>query len=160
MNADGSGGGGAITRNRVTDRDPAWSPDGSRIAFCSSRGGTPQVYVMNISTLQAQRLTYEGDYNCSPAWSPDGKWIAYAGQRGGLFQISVISAGGGSPTQLTSSGSNEDPTWAPDSRYVAYSGKRGGKRKIYMNDRSGRWESALTDGPSDDSSPSWSGRLN
>ena len=114
---------------------------------------------MRMVSSDAQRLTFEGEYNCAPAWSPDGKWIAYAGQRGGAFQIFVIAAEGGRATQLTESGSNEDPTWAPDSRYLAFAGRRGGKRKIYMIDRTGRWEHPLTDGPSDDSSPNWSRRL-
>jgi TolB protein len=114
---------------------------------------------MPIGSLQPQRVTFEGDYNCSPAWSPDGKWIAYAGQRGGAFQIFVIAADGGRATQLTTTGTNEDPTWAPDSRYLAFAGRRGSRRKIYMIDRTGKWENALTDGPSDDSSPNWSRRL-
>jgi TolB protein len=148
-----------LTTHWGIDSDPSWSPDGARIAFCSSRGGSPQVYVMPAGSLQPQRLTFEGEYNCAPAWSPDGKWIAYAGQRGGAFQIFVIPAEGGRATQLTASGSNEDPTWAPDSRYLAFAGRRGGKRKIYMIDRTGKWEHPLTDGPSDDSSPNWSRRL-
>jgi len=148
-----------LTSHWGIDSDPTWSPDGSRLAFCSSRAGSPQVYIMAIGSTEAQRLTFDGEYNCSPNWSPDGKWIAYAGQRGGQFQIFVIAAAGGPATQLTGSGSNEDPSWAPDSRYLAFSGKRGGQRKIYMIDRTGKWEHPLTDGPSDDSSPSWSRRL-
>lgn len=149
-----------LTEHWGIDSDPAWSPDGSRIAFCSSRSGNPQIYVMRTVSAEAQRITFEGDYNCSPAWSPDGKWLAYAGQRGGNFQVFAIAASGGRAVQLTETGSNEDPTWAPDSRYIAFSSRRGGRRKLYMVDRTGRWEYALTDGPSDDSSPSWSGRLN
>lgn len=149
-----------LTEHWGIDSDPVWSPDGTRIAFCSSRSGGPQVYIMRPGSPDAQRLTFQGEYNCSPAWSPDGKWIAYAGQRGGAFQIFVMASSGGQPVQLTQTGSNEDPTWAPDSRYLAYSSRRGGRRKIHMVDRTGRWEYALTDGPSDDSSPSWSGRLN
>ena len=148
-----------LTTHWGIDSDPSWSPDGSRIVFCSSRAGSPQVYVMRTTTLDAQRLTFEGEYNCSPVWSPDGKHIAYAGLRGGLFQIFVIPAEGGSARRLTAAGSSEDPSWSPDSRYIAYSSKRGGRTKVYMIDLSGRWEHQLTDGPSDDSSPSWSNRL-
>ena len=54
---------------------------------------------------------------------------------------------------------DHDPTWSPDSRYVAYSGKRAGRSKIYMIDIQGRQERQLTGGSSDDSSPSWSRRL-
>jgi TolB protein len=148
-----------LTSHWGIDSDPSWSPDGSRFAFCSSRAGSPQVYIQSVSGGEAQRVTFDGEYNCAPNWSPDGKWIAYAGRRSGLFQIFVIPAAGGPATQLTASGSNEDPSWAPDSRYLAFAGKRGSVRKIYMIDRTGKWEHPLTDGPSDDSSPSWSRRL-
>ncbi len=154
----------ARTSRRLTthwgiDSDPSWSPDGSRIVFCSSRSGSPQVYTMRLGDLEPRRLTFQGNYNCAPVWSPDGRWIAYAGQVRGVFQIFVIPSEGGPARQLTVSGSSEDPTWSPDSRYLAFAGRRGGRSKIYMIDAEGRWEHALTDGPSDDSSPSWSGRL-
>jgi len=149
-----------LTTHWGIDVDPSWSPDGAHIVFCSSRSGTPQIYAMRLSDSATRRLTFDGKYNCSPSWSPDGKWIAYAGRRSGRFQIFVIPSAGGTPRQLTFAGSNEDPTWSPDARYVAFSGKRGPAKKIYLIDRYGRWERQLTDGPGDDSSPSWSNRLN
>jgi TolB protein len=148
-----------LTNHWNIDVDPAWSPDGRQIAFCSSRSGKPQIYTMTRDGRELRRVTFSGDYNCSPSWSPDGRMIAYAGQIRGQFQIFVIPAAGGSPIQLTASGSNEDPSWSPDSRYVVYSGKRGGRRKLYMADAKGGWERQLTSGNGDDSSPSWSRRL-
>jgi len=148
-----------LTAHWGIDVEPSWSPDGRRIAFCSSRSGTPQIYTTHVGRVDVQRITFEGDYNCSPAWSPDGRWIAFAGQRQGRFKIFVVPAAGGTPRQLTHSGSNEEPTWAPDSRYLAFSAKRGAHRKIYMIGLEGRWERQLTSGTADDSSPSWSRRL-
>lgn len=148
-----------LTRHWGIDVNPVWSPDGSRIAFCSSRSGKPQIYTMAADGQEVQRLTFTGDYNCAPDWSPDGRHIAFAGRRQGRFQIFVISARGGSARQVTFAGSNEDPSWSPDSRYIAFSGKRGEHRKLYMVDISGRWETQLTDGRGDDTSPNWSGRL-
>ena len=72
----------------------------------------------------------------------------------------VVPAAGGAARQLTFAGSNEDPTWSPDAGYIAFSGRRSGQKKIYMTDLQGRWERQLTDGPGNDSSPSWSRRLN
>ncbi len=157
---------GSASTRRLTshwgiDVGGSWSPDGRRIAFCSARSGTPQIYVMSASgEADARRLTFEGDYNCSPSWSPDGKSIAFAGRRQGAFHIFVVPVTGGSARQLTFAGSNEDPTWSPDSRYIAFTGRRGAQKKIYMTDILGRWERQLTDGPGNDSSPSWSRRLN
>ncbi len=141
------------------DVDPAWSNDGKRLAFCSSRSGRPQVYVMDISERRPERLTFEGTYNCSPTWSPDGTTIAYTGRTDGRFQIFTIPATGGGRRQLTFEGSNEDPTWSPDSRFIAFSSRRGGRKKLFLVDADGRWERQLTDGEGDDTSPSWSRRL-
>jgi TolB protein len=157
----GAGSSRRLTTHWGIDVGGSWSPDGRRIAMCSARSGTPQIYIMAPGNeAGAQRITFEGDYNCSPTWSPDGRHIAYAGRRQGSFQIFVVSAAGGTPRQLTFAGSNEDPTWSPDSRYIAFSSRRGSQKKIYMTDIQGRWERQLTDGSSNDSSPSWSRRLN
>ncbi len=151
-------------QDRLTDHwgidvDPSWSPDGSRLAFCSSRGGTPQVYTMAPSSKEAKRITFAGGYNCAPSWSPDGRYLAYSGRVGRDFHIFVIPAAGGEARQLTFTGSNEDPSWAPDSRFIVFSREQGGDRKLFLVDVTGRWERQLTAGKGDDSSPSWSRRL-
>lgn len=148
-----------LTDHWGIDVDPSWSPDGSRLAFCSSRGGSPQVYTMDPDSRQATRVTFSGSYNCSPVWSPDGRWIAYAGRVGRDFHIFVVPAGGGTPKQVTFSGSNEDPTWSPDSRFLVFSREQASERKLVLVDITGRWEKQLTAGRGDDSSPSWSRRL-
>jgi len=152
------------SQDRLTDHwgidvDPSWSPDGSRLAFCSSRGGTPQVYTMSPSSKQVARVTFSGSYNCAPVWSPDGKYIAYSGRVGRDFHVFVVPSGGGDARQITFSGSNEDPSWAPDSRFIVFARESGGDRKLMLVDITGRWERQLTTGKGDDSSPSWSRRL-
>jgi TolB protein len=148
-----------LTDHWGIDVDPGWSPDGGRIVFCSSRSGAPQIYTMAVDGSDVRRLTLEGSYNCAPAWSPDGRLIAYAGRTGGGFQIFVVPATGGRARQITSAGSNEDPSWSPDSRYLAFSSKRGKAKKIYMVDVQSGFEVQLTDGAGDDTSPTWSRRL-
>lgn len=148
-----------LTDHWGIDVDPSWSPDGSRLAFCSSRGGTPQVYTMSPSSKQATRISFSGSYNCAPVWSPDGRWIAYSGRVGRDFHVFVVPAGGGEARQLTFSGSNEDPTWSPDSRFIVFAREQASDRKLFLVDITGRWERQLTTGKGDDSSPSWSRRL-
>jgi TolB protein len=121
-----------LTQSPGIDISPAFSPDGSQIAFVSSRGGSPQIFIMPKGGGQARRLTFSGSYNVSPAWSPKGDLIAYASRTGSGFQIFLISPQGGSPQQLTQEGSNESPTWSPDGSFIACSSTRGGQAAIYV----------------------------
>lgn len=61
--------------------DPAWSPDGSRIAFASDRAGSYDIYTMSSDDGQdVRRLTEDDTAEADPSWSPDGSWIAYTGR--------------------------------------------------------------------------------
>lgn len=142
------------------DVSPSWSPDASRVAFCSARGGSPQIYVVDASSGQPRRVSYGGGYNTSPAWSPRGDKIAYTGRVGGRFQIFVVPAGGGEGTQLTASaGDNTDPSWSPDGRYLVFSSTRAGAAQLYLMDARGQRQRQLIRGPGGDSSPVWSSWL-
>ena len=85
---------------------PAWSPDGSRIAFSSGRDGIMAVWVMNADGSGAKRLSdVEGEY---PTWSPDGSRIAFASSMGGQtpfgdpdYDVWVMNADGSGATNLT-----------------------------------------------------------
>ena len=72
-----------ITHGDKRDAAPRWSPDGSQIAFTSTRSGTSQIWVLDLSGGEARQLTrFKAGLggalwaNNSHAWSPDGKWIA------------------------------------------------------------------------------------
>jgi len=60
-----------------TDERPRWSPDGKKIAFLSSRGGTPEVYEVGLEGGDAVRVTSISTGADDELWSPDGKWIAF-----------------------------------------------------------------------------------
>jgi Tol biopolymer transport system component len=110
----------------VGDFEPAWSPDGTKIAFTSMRDGSMQVYVYNRSDSAIIRLTTPGNNIQSryPAWSPDGKKIAYTVRRLGLLQIWVMDADGSNKQQVTRPGgsfSDYLPAWSPDGKYLLFS---------------------------------------
>ncbi len=66
-----------LTSDIVMDRDPRWSPDGSRIAFFSHRGGSSEIWTVNSDGSQFEQVTYTGSA-IDPVWSPDGSQLAYS----------------------------------------------------------------------------------
>lgn len=146
--------------------EPSLSPDGSRIAFSSERGGRPMIYVMNADGSNVKRLTFKGIYNSSPSWSPDGKKIAFAGQDGANFDIYVMDADGSNIRRITSAlksngrpANNEDPSFSPDSRYLVYTSNRTGQNQIYISTVDGSEERRVTHDSKNYYRPKWSVNL-
>lgn len=129
--------------------EPAWSPDGTRIAFVrsdESRG----LWVMDADGTGERQLA--SDYSKSPAWSPDSTRIAYETNRGGNTGIGVIRADGTEGRQITTD-QGVAPVWSPDGTRIAYSRSftRGG---IFLVNADGADQTAFS--VRDDFSPSWS----
>jgi Tol biopolymer transport system component len=122
MNADGSGL-LKLTSGPHADSRPAWSPDGSRIAFARADDSTScGIYVMNANGSGLARLTTAcGDI--TPAWSPDGGRIAFGKWTLGSLStgIYVMTADGSGVTRLTESLHDEYPAWSPDGQTIAFS---------------------------------------
>lgn len=134
MNPDGTG----LTRltdDPGWDGTPAWSPDGTQIAFASERLGIPVIMLMNADGSEQRPLTEATYASLMPVWSPDGTQIAFAStrsyqvqQQGGRqevdsgFEIWVMNADGSDPQRIT--GDPEDqslyPAWSPDGEQLAF----------------------------------------
>ncbi len=108
-----SDGGGLrnLTNNPADDSTPAFSPDGSKIAFTSNRDGRQQIYVMNSDGSGVRRVSQSQFNDFSPTWSPDGNWIAFASNRGNTTDIYMMDQNGGNVKALTSGGGTH-PTWS------------------------------------------------
>jgi Tol biopolymer transport system component len=100
VNADGSGPRNLTPKPVGAHSDPAWSPDGRKIAFVSDRNGNSEVYVMNANGKDQRNLTRNPAFDADPAWSPDGREIAFASKRDGKYGVYVMNAGGSEQRRL------------------------------------------------------------
>ena len=118
---------------------PAWSPDGTRIAYEDWSDGDLEIYVMDPDGSNVVQLTDNEVPDASPAWSPDGEWIAFARSDDefpdfDIFDIYKMRADGTEVTQLTTSEAQEwTPTWSPDSARIAFYSDEGNEGIVVMN---------------------------
>lgn len=122
------------------------SPDRTRIAFSSSRGGSFDLYVMDADGRNARRITVDAGSEGEPVWTPDGARIIYtAAPRGGIPQLVSVRADGSDPQPLTASaGGNRAPDVSPDGRRIAFVSTRDGNPEIYVMDVGGGEEKRIT----------------
>ena len=171
VNADGSGF-VKITNNRSIDVNPAWSPDGRKIAFMrhtvpeniDNGDGQEDIYVMNPDGTGQEKLTDSIADDTHPTWSPDGSKIAFMSNRANSLDIFIMNADGSNVRRLTNNGrANFNPSWSPDGTKIAFAGtppepggNTGNQDEIYTIDVDGTGEKALTNNNTSDNSPDWS----
>jgi Tol biopolymer transport system component/DNA-binding winged helix-turn-helix (wHTH) protein len=113
-------------------RNPSFSPDGSEIAFESSRSGHMEIWLCNRDGSHPRQVTHLGGPPAgTPNWSPDGRLVFDARVPAGSA-IFTIPATGGSPRQLTT-GATEDlvPFWSRDGRRIYFASKRTGSLQVW-----------------------------
>ena len=110
---------------RPVDYEPAWSPDGTHIAFISNRTGPLKVWVMRADGTEPRQLTTGADEDDAPAWSPDGRRIAFVRILQGDAELFVMREDGSELRRLTTSpGADIHPQWAPDGRRLLFNSAR------------------------------------
>jgi hypothetical protein len=122
-----------LTRSTNDDRYPRWSPDGSKIAYCTKQGDKWNICVMNADGTGSKVLTeslYNDEY---PAWSPDGKKLVFTSDRLKGHEIHVMDAATGeNMVTLTSDNYYQQyPDWSPDGAYITHSAWHAGSFDIY-----------------------------
>jgi TolB protein len=134
---------------------PAWSPDGSQLAYVSFESRKPVVYVHNVSTGKRRLVANFKGSNSAPAWSPDSSSLALTLSREGGSQLYVLPVNGGEPRRLLQSNSiDTEPAYAPDGQSIYFVSDRGGSPQIYRTSVSGMGLERITFSGSYNISPS------
>lgn len=143
---------------------PAWSPDGTQIAFTSERDGNLEIYVMPAAFTAAgadqTRLTNEPADDIYAVWSLDGEKLLFVSERetsllDGFFDLYLMDADGSEAQPLGETIFEGDPSWSPDGSQMVYMSNRDGDFELYLRDVASGAERQLTDNDADDLFPIW-----
>jgi len=163
VNADGSGL-VRLTRNPANDFDPAWSPDGSLIAFRSERDGNNEVYVMRADGSDQHDVSRDPADDWGPAWSPDGASVLWncALDLSVGFRACVADPSGAQRRRLPVDIYVEYPAWSPDGKRIAFMSQESDSfgddpnYNVYVVNVDGTGLRRLTEAPGSDGFPAWS----
>ena len=120
-----------LTTDPSADTFPVWSPDGRRVAFSSTRGGTSNLYERSVGVVGEDKVLLKSDAPVSPRdWSSDGRYLFYTA-RGDIWALPMF--GDKKPMRVTETPFAElDPVLSPDGRWMAYSTDETGDDQIYI----------------------------
>jgi len=152
-----------LTFNKVIDYMPAWSADGSAIAFTSYRNYAAGLYLLypyeqNAGKPRIVPVSTKGTSN-SPSFSPNGKWLAFCSSMDGdaNAEIYVSTSDGRNIRRLTyNEAIDTAPCWSPNSREIAFISDRGGSPQVYIMDAEGSSVRRVSFGGNHFDSPAWS----
>jgi serine/threonine protein kinase len=147
-----------LTTSSLNETGPAYSPDGSQIAYYAYRGeGSADIWVMNADGSNARNLTNSNANERVVCWSPDGKKLAYHSNAGGDYDIYIYDLETGQSQQLTTSPYDDlGPSWSPDgSRIAFHSNEKNDFNEIFIINTDGTGRQQVSDGQWSAAFPDW-----
>lgn len=119
-------------RSREAIISPAWSPDGSKLAYVSFEAKKPVIYVHDLSSGKRHVVANFKGSNSAPAWSPDGRKLVVVLTKDGGSQLYLVNADGSGVSRLgSSSGIDTEPQFSPNGESIYFTSDRGGSPQIY-----------------------------
>jgi Tol biopolymer transport system component/DNA-binding winged helix-turn-helix (wHTH) protein len=136
----------AVQTSDQWNHSPDLSPDGTRLAFISTRSGAAQLWISDRNGGDARQLTQFGRaYLRPPRWSPDGTKILISASVNGQLDLYAIDAANANVTRLTDDGDDEiAPAWSHDGRSVLFGARRSGTWQIVRHSLSDGSRTQLT----------------
>jgi TolB protein len=155
-----------VTRHPADDWTPAWSPDGTRLAFSSIRAGNWEIFVVEVACMansescpdQTTQLTADGNGNILPVYSPDAGRIAFSSKASGNWDIYTMTSQGSDLRQITTDPANDlSPAWSPNGQQLAFETNRDGNVEVYVMAADGSAARNISNfSQANDHGPTWS----
>ncbi|MEP6686846.1 MAG: protein kinase [Gemmatimonadales bacterium] len=161
-----------LTTGEGVEEWPAWSPDGTRLAFVAEVGGFRQLFVRTMATGEERRITRETRDDIQPGWSADGRQLVFVratadsgklepGDLNGWYfeggDVWSVDLASGQEARLVNNAFG--PSWSPDGRRLAFDAAWAGPRRVWVSDGEGRNPRQLTSDSSEaviHAGPRWS----
>ena len=115
------------------EHTPAYSPDGTRLAFASTRSGTEEIWIANRDGSNPLQVTSMGGAQCAnPQWSPDGRTILFDSRRTGSADLYLLQPENGRLSRLTDHpGYEGEARWSRDGRWIYFGSNRTGRDEVW-----------------------------
>ncbi|MAY42101.1 MULTISPECIES: Tol-Pal system beta propeller repeat protein TolB [unclassified Neptuniibacter] len=111
---------------------PAWSRDGTKLAYVSFESGKPAIYIQYLATGKREKVQSFRGLNGAPSWSPSGNKLAIVLSKDGNPEIYVLDLNSRSLSRITHHyGIDTEPSWSPDGQSLIFTSDRGGQPQIY-----------------------------